>query len=327
MDKLIYSGSPHIRGNSSTKRIMIDVTLALLPACIMGIVFFGLRALLVLALAVVAAVASEGAYSILINKRDFKRFCSEFDFTSVVTGLLLGMNLSVGIDWYVPVLSSIFAVVVVKMMFGGTGKNLFNPAIAGRVFAFISFSAAMTKASNFVSGSVELVSGATPLTLLLNNGNIGDYTLWQMFIGNTPGCIGETSALALLVGGVYLVVRGVIDFKLPLLYLVALGVTSVCFAGFDFSVFLPSILGGGAMICAIFMATDYVTTPNTKLGNIIYFIALGVLTAILRYSKTTDKIEAVSFAVLMMNMVVPLLDKYIVNKPFGYVKKRKEGKV
>lgn len=331
MEKLIYSGSPHIRGKSSTKRIMIDVLIALLPACITGVCFFGPRALLVLASSVVSAVASEFAYNLLINRKSFKNCAEEFDFTSVVTGLLLGMNLAPAIDWYVPVLSAIFAVVVVKMMFGGTGKNLFNPAIAGRVFAFISFSAAMTKAANFASGSIVLPeSGATPLTQLLNNGNIGDYTLLQMFLGNTPGCIGETSALAILAGGLYLVVRGVIDIRYPLLYLGSLGLISVCFAGFDFSVFLPSILGGGAMLCAFFMATDYVTTPDTVKGNVIYFIALGILTGILRYSKTSDKIEAVSFALMMMNITVPLIDKFVVNKPFGYVKvrgkKEKEAK-
>ncbi len=306
---------------------MIDVIIALMPAAITGIVLFGARAALILALSVISAVVSEFVYNLTINRKSFSDCTKDFDFTSVVTGLLLGMNLAPGIDWYVPVLSAIFAIVVVKMIFGGTGKNLFNPAIAGRIFAFISFSAAMTKAGNFVSGSITLpASGATPLTQLLNNGNIGDYTLLQMFLGNTPGCIGETSALAILVGGLYLVIRGVIDIRYPVLYLGSLGLVSVCFAGFDFSVFLPSILGGGAMLCAFFMATDYVTTPNTTVGNIVYFIALGLLTGVLRYSKTSDKIEAVSFAVMMMNITVPLIDKYIVNKPFGYVKPKRKDK-
>jgi len=323
MDKLTYSGSPHIRGDFTTKRIMIDVIIALMPACIFGVVIFGLNALLVLAISVVAASVTEIAYKMLFTKTKFGDALVEFDFTSVVTGLLLGMNLPPMIDWYVPLLSAVFAVAVVKMLFGGTGKNLFNPAIAGRIFAFLSFAGPMTRAENFASGSIEVQSGATPLTTLLNNGNIGDYSLLDMFLGMTPGCIGEVSALALLVGAIYLVVRKVIDIKYPLMYFAALGLLSVCLAGFDFAVFLPSILGGGAVLCGFFMATDYVTSPNTKLGNIIYFIALGLLTAILRYSKAENRIESASFALMMMNILVPLLDKYIVNKPFGYVKVKK----
>lgn len=326
MEKLTFSGSPHIRGNSTTSKIMIDVCIALLPACIVGCVFFGWYALLVLMISLLSAVAAEFAYNLTINKKSFRSCVESFDFTSCVTGLLIGMNMPPQIDWYVPLLSSVFAIVVVKMLFGGTGKNLFNPAIAGRIFAFLSFSAAMTKASNFASGSIVLQAGATPLTEFLNNGTLGETTLLQMFLGNIPGCIGETSAWALLIGGIYLAVRKVIDIKLPLIMIAAAGLTCVVINGFDFGVFLPNILGGGLVLGAVFMATDYVTTPNTKTGKLIYFLLLGILVGVLRYSKTSDKIEAVSFAILIMNITVPLFDRYIVNRPFGYVKKKKEAK-
>lgn len=328
MEKFTFSGSPHIRGKSTTSRIMIDVSIALLPACILGCVYFGLSALLVLLISLLTAVVTEFAYNMIINKLKFKECLDSFDFTSVVTGLLIGMNMPPLIDWYVPLLASIFAIALVKMLFGGTGKNLFNPAIAGRIFAFLSFSAAMTKASNFASGSIVLVSGATPLTDFLNSGSLGGgVTLLQMFLGNTPGCIGETSALALIVGGIYLVVRKVIDFKLPLITIILTGLTCVVINNFNFNVFLPNILGGGLMLGAIYMATDYVTTPNTNIGRVVYFALLGILIGVLRYSKASDRIESVSFAILMMNMTVPLFDRYIVNKPFGYIKKKKEASV
>ncbi|MEG1711167.1 MAG: RnfABCDGE type electron transport complex subunit D [Clostridia bacterium] len=323
MEKLTFSGSPHIRCKLTTKQIMLDVVIALLPACVVGCVIFGLQALLILCIAAVAAVVTEIVYNLIFNKMKFKETLKAFDFTSLVTGVLIGMNMPPRVEWYVPLLASIFAIAVVKMLFGGTGKNLFNPAIAGRIFAFLSFTAMMTKAENYAAGSIILQSGATPLTDLLNTGSTGSITILQMFIGDIPGCIGETSAAALIIGGIYLAIRGVIDLRFPAIFIAVAGLLSVAMNGFNWSLFLPSILGGGLMLGAIFMATDYVTTPNTKLANYIYFACLGLLTVILRYSKATDRIEACSFAIMMMNITVPLFDKFFVKKPFGFVKVKK----
>ena len=324
MEKLMISNTPHVRASSSTKRIMIDVAIALLPALVMGIVYFGLKALLVTAIAVVASIGSEVCYR-LINKEGFKDILRSFDFTSLVTGLILGMNLSPDVQWYVPLIGGVFAIVVVKMLFGGTGKNFFNPAIAARVFLLISFASAMTtwadpNVAPINPSSVE--SGATVLGSVI--GGSAAMSNLDLFLGTgvASGAFGETCKVALIVGGIYLVIRGVIDWKYPIIYVVTTGLMTVLL-NLDFSVFLPSILSGGLIFGAIFMATDYVTTPNTTLGNIIYFVALGLLTAVLRHLKGS---EVVSYCIILMNCFVPLIDRFIVPKPFGYVKPKKEGK-
>ncbi len=313
-----YSNSPHVKGRRTTREIMLNVCIALLPACIMGCVFFGWRALMIIALSAFSACAAEIVYR-LIMKQPFRRILKEFDFSSLVTGLLLAMCLGSHVPWYVPVLSAVFAVVVVKMLFGGTGKNLVNPAITGRVFAFLSFGSLMTSGwliPNYASSSV--VSGATSLTALLEDGTMPD--LLSLFLGNVQGCIGETCKIALLVGGIYLVIRGIIDFKWPLIYIAVTGLMTVVLNKFDFNYFLPSVLGGGLILGAIFMATDYTTTPNTTWGNVIYFVLLGAVTAVLRQAT---KIEVVSFAILLMNLFVPLIDKFVVNRPFGFKREKK----
>lgn len=327
MDKLVFSGSPHIKAPKTTKSIMIDVCIALLPATIVGIVFFGFNALLTMVISVASAVLAEFVYKICFMKKSAKEFCFEFDYTSAVTGLLIGMNMPPLVNWYIPVIASVFAIVIVKMLFGGTGKNIVNPAIAGRIFVFLSFG--IVAANGFVepivngSGSFmdTIVAGSTPLGDMFKNGVFSASNL-DLFLGNVAGCIGETSAAALLAGGIYLVARQVIDFKWPLIYIVVSGLMTVAIKG-DFAWFLPSILSGGLMLGAIFMATDYTTTPNTTIGNVVYFTALGLITAILRCNNGT---EVVSFAILIMNLTVPLIDKYIVPKPFGYVKPQKAKK-
>lgn len=311
MSKLVLSGTPHIKIRTTTKRIMIDVCIALMPACIVGIIYFGYKAALILAVSVIAAVASEMCYALMM-KKPFKSWMKEFDFTSVVTGLLIGMNMNAAIPLYIPVIACVFAIIVVKMIFGGTGRNLFNPAIAGRVFVFLSFFTLMSGGwIDPSSGSV--LSGSTPLTELLTNGSTSVSNL-DLFLGNIAGCLGETSAAALIAGGVYLAICDIIDIKWPLIYIGVTGLAAVMLGGFNFSIFLPSILSGGLMLGAIFMATDYTTTPNTVKGNFVYFIMLGILTALLRHFM---KIEVVSFAILLMNICVPIIDKYLVNKPFG----------
>ena len=371
MAKYVYSSSPHIKSPRTTRRIMIDVCIALLPACIAGCILMGianpaypqlgLLSFVQLLICCVSSVASEFVY-LLCCKKSFKTILKEFDFTSLVTGLLIGMNLYPTSKWYVGILASVFAIVVVKMLFGGTGKNIVNPAIAGRIFAFIAFGAAFGGAMGFVNpangNAVSITStvskgsvtaGATPLQIMFGAEGTSTLTNLDLFLGTgVPGTIGEVCKLALIVGGIYLVVRGVLNFRWPLVYIASTGVVAVLIAWIDgvnaldpnlsaaarsvmvekcfteaIGTFLPSILSGGLILGAIFMATDYVTTPNTKLGNYIYFVLLGVLTAVLRRAV---KGEAVSFAILLMNLLVPLFDMYIRRKPFGYVRPVKEKK-
>ena len=350
---------------------MIDVCIALLPACIAGCVLMGVSnaaysqlgvlSLMHLLICCVSAVAAEFVF-LLCCKKPFMNILREFDFSSVVTGLLIGMNLYPTSKWYVGMLASVFAIIVVKMLFGGTGKNIVNPAIAGRIFAFIAFGAAFGGAMGFVNpangNAVSIVSpistgsvtaGATPLQILM--GAEGESTLnnLDLFLGTgVAGCIGETCKLALIIGGIYLVVRGVLNFRWPLVYIATTGVVAVLIAWIDgvnaldpslsasarqvmveqcftdaLATFLPSILSGGLILGAIFMATDYVTTPNTKLGNYVYFVFLGILTAVLRKAV---KGEAVSFVILLGNLLVPLFDLYIRRRPFGYVRPVKQKK-
>lgn len=320
---LYYSPSPHVKTSNTTRRIMIHVLIALSPATIMGVIYFGLYALLLIALSVASAVAAEFIYY-LIAKKPIDEIAAGFDFSSCVTGLLIGLTIGTNYPAYVPVLGSFFAIIVVKMLFGGTGKNVVNPAIAGRIFIFISFQtvigAWLNPSINSISGA-PLSTGATTLVNLLENGVFPKLSNWDLFLGTgLTGCIGETCKAALIVGGVYLAIVKVIDIKLPIIYIATAGLFTVVLNGLDFNYFLPAILTGGLMLGAIFMATDYVTTPNTKLGNIIYFIALGLLTAGLREAT---HMETVSFAILLMNLTVPLFDKLIVHKPFGYTKIKK----
>lgn len=322
---LTYSSSPHVKTPKTTKWIMINVCIALMPAVIMGIVFFGLNAFLMVLLSLVGAIGSEFVYCLIMGKK-FGEIAHAFDFSSCVTGLLVAMVIGTNYPLYAPILGSAFAVVVVKLLFGGTGKNFVNPAIVGRIFIFMSFQSVATAWIAPSIGSVSggtLSTGATTLTDLLANGNLPNLSNWDLLLGTgLSGCIGETCKVALLIGAVYLAAIKIIDIKLPVIYVAVTGLFTVCLNGFDFAYFLPSILSGGLILGAFFMATDYVTTPNTKLGNIVYFVCLGLLTAGLRQAT---KMETVSFAILLMNITVPLIDKFIVAKPFGS-RKAKENK-
>lgn len=323
MAKYLFSGSPQVRSSLTTRKIMIHVCIAMLPACIAGCIFFGWGALLTLAIAMVSAVLSEFVYK-LVSGVSLKKTIDEFDFTSLVTGMLVGMNAYADSKWYAVALSSVFAVVVAKMIFGGTGKNVVNPAIVGRIFGFISFGAAFggSVASNlpqfvdkcFIMQDGHAV-GATPMQALFNSSVTSNLTTFDLLLGNgVYGSIGEVCKLALILGGVYLVVTGVLNFRWPLVYVAVVGVVTFLLNGFDVANALNSLLSGGLILGAVFMATDYVTTPATKVGNYIYFVALGVLTAVLRWAV---KGEAVSFAILLMNFTVPLIDSYCLSRPFG----------
>lgn len=328
------SPSPHVKAPNTTKGIMIHVCIALLPACIMGVVYFGLNALLILLVSLLAAVASEFLY-LLIAKKKFIDILKEFDFTSCVTGLLIGMSIGVQAPLYVPALASAFAIIVVKMIFGGTGKNLVNPAVTGRIFAFISFTTVVGSGwvlpaiGSLVGGtSINPTTGATVVTNMYDkiSGGLPTLSNLDLFLGTgLTGCIGETCKVALVLGGLYLCALGIIKIIGPAIYVAITGLLTVALNGFDFNYFLPSILSGGLILGAIFMATDYTTSPNTKLGNVIYYVMLGLITGLLRYFT---QMEVVSFAILLMNIIVPLIDKFIITKPFGYkkVKKTKEAK-
>ena len=330
---LKFSSSPHVKSPRTTKQIMINVCIALLPACIMGIVYFGYMAALLLVVSVISTVLSEGVY-LLITGKKLNQIVKEFDFTSCVTGLLIAMTMGVQTPLYVPVFAGAFAIIVVKMIFGGTGKNLVNPAIAGRIFAFMSFTSIM--ASGWVAPSISSIVGGTVLnpttgaTVLTNlydsvNGGLPTLSNWDLLLGTgLAGCLGETCKIALILGGIYLAVIGVINIGYPAIYIAVTGLFTVLLNGFNFAYFLPSILSGGLILGAIFMATDYTTSPNTTLGNVIYYVMLGLLTAGLRQATG---IEVVSFVILLMNIVVPLIDKFVISRPFGYKKpdKRKGG--
>jgi len=322
---LVYSPSPHIKNKHNTRTIMLDVIIALIPTTIMGIIFFGLKALLLIVLSTLSASLSEIFY-LLASGQDIKKILHNFDFSSVVTGLLLALTIGTNYPWYSVIFGSAFAIIVVKMLFGGTGKNLVNPAITGRIFIFMSFQSvvgawAIPSIASISHGSVT--TGATIIESIMG-GNIPTLSTLDLLLGTgLPGCIGETCKLALIIGVIYLVYRKVINAFYPLIYVVVAGLFAVILKGFDFNYFFPTVFSGGLIIGAFFMATDYTTTPNTRLGNIIYFTCLGLLTAGLRQAT---KMEVTSFAILLMNLLVPLFDKFIIPKPFGYQKVVKGAK-
>ena len=318
---VIVSATPHLRRKRTTRGIMLDVLIALLPATVAGLVFFGGRAAVTIVLSVFGAVATEWVW-LLCKRMSFKEIARQFDLTSVITGLLLALTLP-PLDYkyaYIPIISSVFAVGVAKMIFGGTGRNIVNPAIAGRVFAFISFQSPMVSgwaAPAFGSVSGATVSSATPLTAMFGEG-IGAMGVSQLdlFLGTgVMGSIGETCKIALLVGFLYLVIRRVVKWQWPVIYIVVTGLIS-CAMGKSMAYFVPSILSGGLFLGAIFMATDYVTSPNNKWACYVYYVLLGVVTALLRFGT---KIEVVSFAILLLNLIVPLLNMWIRPRPFGAI--------
>ena len=329
---LIVSPAPHIKTRRTTRTIMLDVLIALLPASAAGIVFFGWEAAVFIAISLAGAFLTELVWYLIQHKvwtdsGILKDFFRQFDFTSLVTGLLLALCLPAQIEaWYMPLIGSIFAVGVAKMLFGGTGKNIVNPALAGRIMLFISFTAmTMYPAANFGpiatdAANFDPSAGSTQLGNFLSGQPM--LSALDLFLGtDVAGCIGETCKLALLVGYLYLCVRGVIKWYLPLLYIVTTGLFAMALeGGFGINLFAEAIFSGGLFLGAIFMATDYVTTPKTTLGNIIYFIALGLFTAGLRKAVG---IEVVSFAIFLMNFVVFLLDLVIRPRPFGSVKTRR----
>ncbi len=312
MEKLLnVSSSPHVRDKSSTTGIMLDVCIALLPACAFGIYNFGIRALLVLVVAVVTSVLSEFLYEKIMHKP-----ITIGDLSAVVTGLLIGMNMPSTIPLWMVALGSIFAIVIVKQLFGGLGQNFMNPALAARCFLLISFAGRMT------SFTYDGVTGATPLAILKQNG-VGEIDLLDMFLGTTGGVIGETCVPAILIGGLYLIIRRVIAPTIPVVYIAAFSVFMLIFGGegFNLTFLAAHLCGGGLMLGAFFMATDYVTSPVSTSGKVVYGIILGILTGLFR--AFGNSAEGVSYAIIFTNLLVPIIEKLTVPRAFGVTKERK----
>lgn len=316
MDKLLHiSVSPHIHGKKSTAGIMRDVLIALAPATIAGILIFGLRALLVVAVCVASCVIFEALFNIIAKKEQ-----TIGDFSAAVTGLLLALNLPVNIPIWQAVIGSLFAIVIVKCLFGGLGFNVVNPAITARVFMLIAFS------SMVVAGQpVDAVSGATPLVDLAAGKTVD---LKVLLLGTHGGSIGETCAIALVLGGFYLLIREVISWHIPVAYIGSVLVFTLLINGFDFMNALSMVLSGGLLLGAFFMATDYVTSPSTAWGKIIFGVGAGLITVLIRYAGVPVEIngelkrfgsyaEGVSFAILLMNIVSPYIEQFTAHKVFG----------
>ena len=319
MKKLVVSSSPHIHSSVSTRRIMLDVIIALLPAAIAGIVIFGIRALAVLSVTVAAAVISEFLFNLIAKKTQ-----TVDDLSAIVTGLLLGLNLRADAPLWQCAIGAVFAIVVVKCLFGGLGCNFANPAITARVFLVIAFTGTLgggakplfgsEAARELVSGATPeiLVSGATPLEVIGTNGNLP--SILDMLLGLRAGAVGETCIIALLLGFAYLVFRKVINFEIPLIFIGTVFLLSLA-AYSDFTVALYQILSGGLFLGAIFMATDYVTTPITRSGKMIFAFGCGLITFLIRYFGTYP--EGVSYAILFMNILSPYIEKWTAPRALG----------
>ena len=311
---LTVTSSPHIRGDFRTSRLMLDVVIALLPSLIVGTVVLGVRALLVTLISMAAAVAAEYLYELLLKKRNTLPDCS-----ALVTGMLLAMTLPSTVPYWFAALGSAFAIVVVKLISGGLGQNIFNPALFARTAMLLVFPAALTR---YPALGVDGVSAATPLHHMVMPA-LPEESIWDMFLGNCPGSIGELSSLALIAGGIYLVARKVISARIPVAYLGTVAVITLIFPKTDDAIswMLYSLFSGGVMLGAIFMATDYVTSPVTKLGQILFGIGCGVLTVIFRYFGLFP--EGVTYAILLMNLCVWVIDHHTAPRVYGY---RRGGK-
>lgn len=318
MAKFTVSSSPHISSKDTTSKIMLDVIIALIPALIMATVYFGLRALLLAATCILSSVLAE-----YICRRVMKRENTIGDLSAIVTGLLLALNLPVNLPLWMAVLGSIIAIVVVKQFFGGLGQNFVNPAITARIILMLCFAGAMTNwvTPNFKT-HIDGLTGASPLGVL--SGMQGEMpSLLEMLIGLREGSMGETCIIALVLGGLYLIIKKVISPIIPLTFI---GTVFVCtfLKDFDVNFALYHILSGGLFLGAIFMATDYVTTPITKWGKVIFGVGCGLITVAIRLWGSLP--EGVSYSILLMNILTPHIDNLTLPKPFGKVKEVKNGK-
>lgn len=311
MNNLLHvSSSPHVRCKDTTQNIMLDVVIAMLPAAAFGVYRFGVYALAVMVATVAACVVSEYVWQKLMHKPITISDCS-----AVVTGMILALNMPPEIPVWIPMLGGVFAIIIVKQLYGGLGQNFMNPALAARCFLLISFAGLM---NNFSSASIgfDSLTSATPLAAMRAGSSVD---LSALFLGLIPGTIGEVSTLALLIGGVYLIVRKVISPKIPLVYIGTFAVFVFLFGGFDISYTLNQVCAGGLVFGAFFMATDYVTSPITPNGQVVYGIILGVITGVFRLWGASP--EGVSYAIILSNLFVPMIERFTLPKAFG-----KEGK-
>lgn len=339
--KLTVASSPHVNSPVNTRSLMLDVLIALIPAMVTGVYFFGSRALVLTLVSVAGCEVFEYAYRALLKKPS-----TNGDLSAAVTGVLLAFVCPVALPYWTILIGDFFAMFVVKQLFGGLGKNFLNPALAGRAFLMLSYPVFMTTwirpgTKNWwgITAKVtDAVSAATPMGTM-HGSTVADPTLpWlgdagatlrDLFIGNVPGCIGEVSAIALIAGGVYLIVRGVINIRIPAAYIGTVAVITLVFAQGQYNLMwmLSQLCGGGLMLGAFFMATDYVTSPCTPKGEIIYGVGCGLLTAFIRYKGGYP--EGVSYAILLMNVCAPIIEKYTCPSRFGVsrqdVKKAREA--
>lgn len=311
LNKFIVSHAPHVRSSENTKNIMFDVLIALMPALIAGVLVMGYRAFFVALVCVISSVLFEWGWQKLLKKPITISDCS-----AAVTGLLIALNLPVTIPFWIAIIGCFFAIIIVKQFFGGLGNNFMNPALAGRAFLLTSWAKPMTTWVKpfdkiYLFNNADVIGSATPLAIVKEGTGDALPTYLDLFLGNISGCIGEISTLAILIGAVYLLYKKVIDLKIPFFYILTVFALSYI-AGRDG---LYQILSGGLMLGAFFMATDYVTTPYTKMGQIIFGIGCGFLTFVIRTWGGYP--EGVSYSILLMNLLTPLIDKYTVPKTFG----------
>ena len=324
-NKLIVSSSPHVRTNKDTSYIMKQVVIALLPATLAALFFFRLSALNVIFFCVTGSVGAE-----FVCQKISKQESTIGDFSAVVTGLLLAFNVPASLPWWMCLLGAAFAIIVVKMVFGGIGNNFVNPVLAARAFLLASFPVAMTlwtrTGVNWVSsGNIDAYTTATPLSFLKAGSNgvssLADsgISISNMLIGNIGGCIGETSAVLIILGGLYLMYKGIINYVIPTFYICTVAILMFILGGFNFTFVIYELLAGGLMLGAFFMLTDYTTSPMTKKGQIIYAVLAGLITTVIRLYGGYP--EGVSYSILLVNIMTPLIDKYTKTKVFGEVSK------
>ncbi len=307
MDMPIMSSGPHIHSGASDRRIMLDVIIALLPAAVAGVVLFGLPALWLILTCVAAAVLSEFLFNLVCKKKQ-----SVGDLSAVVTGLLLALNLRADVPLWQAALGSVFAIVLVKCVFGGIGRNFANPAITGRIFLLLAFTS--TVAGGAMPRGADAASGATPLALIGTEGAQLPGLL-QMFLGQRGGAVGETCVLALLIGFAYLLIRKVIRWEIPVIFMGTVFLLSLLFGGFTTALY--ELLGGGLVLGAVFMATDYTTTPITLRARMWFALGCGLITFVIRWFCALP--EGVSYSILCMNILAPWLEKWTRRKPLGGV--------
>ena len=309
MNKLIVSSSPHIRTKNDTPRLMLDVIIALLPAVVAGAIIYGIRALLVVFTCVLTAVVSEFLFNLAVKKEQ-----TVFDFSAIITGLILGLSLRADAPVWQCVLGSVFAIVVVKCLFGGLGANFANPAATGRVFMLVCFSGTLAGGvAPKLAYNPDLVAGANPLEAMSKGQELP--SIVDMLLGTRGGSIGETCMIALAIGFIYLVARKIINFETPLIMIATVFVLSLIVTG-DVNLALYQVLGGGLVFGAVFMATDFVTTPITRTGKMIFAFGCGLITFLIRFFGNYP--EGVSFAILFMNILTPYIE--------GWTKPRALGK-